>query len=393
MKKVICILLSVILLSSVAGCKDIGNTKPVGGDAETTTKVTTTTQPPVQKDSIVHTVCAGDNLIHSSIYNQAQQRAGGKGYNFDFAYQNISKLVNGCDLGILNQESPVCNDVFEPSSYPSFNSPTQLGDKMISMGFNAFSHSNNHILDKGEKGLIATLDYWKSRNMLAYGAYRNQEDVDTVKTKTINGIKFSFVGFTEHTNGIKLSANAEAKIIYTSDTEKMKDMIEKAKAVSDCVVVSVHWGNENSNIIADRQKTLAKQFADWGANLIIGTHPHVVQSMEYIDKPDGSKAFVAYSLGNFISAQSVPNNLIGIVLDCDIVKSGKTGQISIENVKAKPVITHYDYGFKNLTAYTYPQYNDTLAQKHGVNKYEKMSMQKIDYILEKYIPQEYLYLK
>lgn len=392
MKRIMSLLISFCMVFVFSGCKDEKKDDNTVKVSETTTQQTT--KEPEKKDSKVSFLCAGDNLIHDTLYQQAKSRAGGNGYDFDFLYKNVENTIKGHDLAILNQESPVCNDIFQPSSYPCFNSPTQVGDKMVDLGFNAFSLSNNHILDKGEKGVLATLDYWDKKNVIHYGAYRDKQDLDTVHTKEINGIKFSFVGFTEHTNGIKLKDNSQAQIVYNSDLATMEKMIKDARKVSDCVVVSVHWGNENSNVVADRQKTLARQFVSWGANLIIGTHPHVVQSMEYLDAPDGSKAFVIYSLGNFVSAQSVANNLIGMVVDLNIVKSGKTGIISFEDIKAKPIITHYGAGYQNVQIYTYSEYNYALASKHGVNSLKgKMSMNYIDDVLEKNISQEFLYLK
>ncbi|NMB30239.1 MAG: CapA family protein, partial [Clostridiales bacterium] len=157
--KLIALMVAVLILSiSFVGCAN--NDKDSSETTTTTTTTTAQTEEPIssepEPDSVVRIVAAGDNLIHSSIYNRAK-RAGTNGeYNFDFPYEQVLDYISVADLAILNQET-IVNDVFEPSSYPLFSSPTDLGDKMLSMGFNAFSIANNHVIDKGERGLIATL--------------------------------------------------------------------------------------------------------------------------------------------------------------------------------------------------------------------------------------------
>lgn len=389
-------LLLIVTLFIMVGCSNIADNTNVDCNvvtSEETTSVTTTLPPAPEPDPVVRVVAVGDNLIHSSIYNQAKARATDGGYDFDFAYHNVKSLIEPADLAILNQETPIASTLFELSTYPQFNSPTELGDEMIKIGFNAISHSNNHILDKGEEGLIATLDYWDSRNILVYGAYRDEEDLENIPTMEINGITFSFVGFMEHTNGLKLPDDAQAKLVYTSDVDTMERLVKKANEISDVVVVSVHWGVEDSNIIHNTQKELAKKFVEWGTDLIIGTHPHTVQSMEYLNKPDGGQAFVTYSLGNFISAQSRNLQLVGLLMDLDITKSLKTGTITISNVKAIPVITHYGANYSDVTIYPYNQYNEDLANSHGIRANTTFSMDYINKLLTDYIPEEFLYLK
>lgn len=393
MKKLSKLLVLILaMIFTFTACSPKNNSSSDNNSSKPTSSVTDSSEaePEPEPDKVARVVAVGDNLIHSGLYLQAKARATDGTYNFDYAYQYTKPLVQGADLAILNQETPIANDKFEPSNYPMFNSPTQLGDEMISMGFNVFSHSNNHILDKGEKGLLYTLDYWKSRNMLTYGAYRNQEDLDTVHTKDVNGIKFAFVGFMEHTNGLKLPKDSECRLVYTSQMDEMERLIKKARENADVVVVSVHWGVETINTVTDNQKMLAKKFVEWGADLIIGTQPHTIQTMEYIDKPDGTKAFVAYSLGNFISAQSYNLTMVGGLIDCNVRKEGSTGKIYIENVKCIPIITHYDSNFANIRNYPYSQYSAELAAKHGIHaKNQWFDMKFIDKLVTENIPEEF----
>ena len=151
-------------------------------------------------------VCVGDNLIHDNIYNEALKLGGGEKYDFTQAYEHVTKYIEGTDVAIINQETLVTDSV-EPQSYPMFASPTAVGDKIVDMGFNVVSMSNNHVLDQGEEGLISSLDYWDTKGIVHYGAYRSQEDADTIKTMEVNGIKFAFLGYMEHTNGNYLSGD------------------------------------------------------------------------------------------------------------------------------------------------------------------------------------------
>lgn len=392
--KFLLLLISVSIL--ITGCSDKTKKKSQSNTSlpDSSSVVTTDPTPKVpEPDPVVRVVAVGDNLIHDGIYNQAHQRAKDGTYDFDYAYQYVEGLIKPADIAILNQETPIANDLFPPSNYPMFNSPTQLGDKMIDMGFNVISHSNNHVLDKGEKGMLATLDYWDSRNIMYYGAYRNQADLDKIRIKEVNGITFSFVGFMEHTNGLKLPANSEAKLVYTSQVDEMERLIKKARSASDVVVVSVHWGVETINQVTDAQKNLGKKFVEWGADIIIGTQPHTIQTMEYIEKPDGGKAFVTYSLGNFISAQSYNLTMVGGLIDLNVRKELSTGKIYIEDVKCIPIITHYDSGYRNIRSYPYSMYSQELANQHGIKSTGQwFDMKFIDKLVTENIPEEFRYL-
>lgn len=214
-------------------------------------------------------VCVGDNLIHDNIYNEALQLGGGEKYDFTQAYEHVTKYIEGTDVAIINQETLVTDSV-EPHSYPNFASPTAVGDKVVDMGFNVVSMSNNHVLDQGEEGLISSLDYWDTKDVVHYGAYRSQEDADDIKTLEVNGIKFAFLGYMEHTNGYYLSGEG-AQVIYLDEEDKIKAQIEEADKMADVVVVSCHYGTEISNELNAQQQEITPKLVEWGADLIIGT--------------------------------------------------------------------------------------------------------------------------
>lgn len=343
-------------------------------------------EPDIRK---VHILCAGDNLIHRSIYNQAARRAkknGLKGYDFSYVYESVEKYIEKADIAILNQET-VVTDEFEPSDYPRFCSPADLGEHMINIGFNVFSLSNNHVLDKDEAGLIAGLNYWDSHDgIIRYGAYLSVEDMNNLRLMEVNGITFAFLGYTEHTNGLSLPKDSECRVVYLKETELIRQQIEYADSIADVVIVSAHYGKETQNELTESQIAMTDRFFEWGADLVIGTQPHTAQSCEYRQKPDGSKGFVYYCLGNFVSAQATYRTMVGILGDLDIVKNMDTGEITIENPKAIPIITQYGYNYSNIHIVPYSEYSEELAKAHGC---EDLTIENIEKVLD-YIPDEFL---
>ena len=381
----------------------------VSSSAETTTTTTTTTSTtpaPAEsipdepkQDSVVHLCCAGDNLIHDNIYEDARKPEGG--FDFSKCYAPCKRLIEGADLAILNQET-VVNSAFPPSTYPMFSTPTENGDAVIDFGFNVISMSNNHVLDMGSKGLISSLDYWDSKGILHYGAYRSEADADDIKVKEINGIKFAFLGYMEHTNGMKIFSGQEGKVIYIADENKIKEQIEKADKLADVVVVSCHYGTEVLNELNDMQKTLTPKLVSWGADLIIGTQAHALSTCTYLDKPDGGKAFVFYGLGNFFSTMGGSNlpdgqhakPLVGIFGSLDVRKSAEDGSISFENIKATPVISHFEGKnyhtlWYNCSVWPLADYTDEMLQKHFIHQYSGITREEIEGYL-KFIPDEFL---
>lgn len=354
--------------------------------AVTTTEEVNTTQEPEPQLVSVRLVCAGDNLIHRSIYNQAKRRAKDGGYDFDFVYSRVERYIRSADLAILNQET-IVTDEFEPSDYPRFCSPSDLGLKMVEIGFDAFSMSNNHVLDKDEDGLLATLRFWDQIDgIVRYGAYKSDEDMDNIRTLTQNGITFAFLGYMEHTNGLKLNDDAVAKITYLRETDVIEQQIKRAKEIADVIIVSPHFGTEISNELKSNQINMARLMIDWGADIIIGTQAHTVQTMEFVERDDSTRGFVYYGLGNFVSAQSNPKALVGIIGELTVTKNLDTGEILIENVKAIPIITQYGYNYSNIHIVPYSEYTDEMLSDHGADGF---TQEAIDKVLS-YIPEEYL---
>jgi poly-gamma-glutamate synthesis protein (capsule biosynthesis protein) len=325
-----------------------------------------TPEPAPQVDT-VHFSATGDDLIHEALYQQADARVE-DGYDFAPAYANLKDFYAGFDVNWLNQETLV-NDAYTPSGYPCFSTPTDIGKALYDIGFRVFSLSNNHSYDKGADGIASSVKFWKSmpEDTVAVGLY-DLSTYDNLNYQTVNGVKIGYLSYTEATNGIPTPEGAQYGIVYLSDTDTISRQMAQARADCDVLVVSCHWGVEGSHDVTDGQKQMAQWLCDQGADLIIGTHPHVTETAEWLTAQDGHTAFVAYSLGNFISAQSDADNMIGTILDISFQKTTQpdgTSAIALMNPRLHPVITQYENGYKNVRVYLYRDYTDDLAAAHG----------------------------
>lgn len=368
-----------------------------GGSASSSASAATAAPPSaqsskaVQKPVSITILGAGDDLIHDSLYKQASKRAGGKEYNFKPVYEHVAKQIKSADIAVVNQETVLAGNVAKLSGYPLFNSPTAVGDELVNIGFDVINHANNHVLDQGVKGIEATLDYWDTKPVKVVGVYRNDADLENIRIVEAKGIKTAHIGITEMTNGLYLPKNSEYKLIKADDTELIKRLIKKAKSMADVVVISVHWGTEDTYTLSETQKTLAQNMVDWGADIIFGNHPHVVQKLTVLTRAsDGAKCPVIFALGNFVSAQITGKNMVSGFLTVTMTKNFQTGKTTFAGMKFTPIVTQYGSHCSNITIYPFSEYTDKMASEHGVRKYTpEFSRAFIQKIIDKNIPKEY----
>lgn len=368
MKKILPIIISVFLFAGCTATQLEINTSSGQSSSDVESSIQSeqsSSEPEPIPNPEVRLLCAGDNLIHTNIYKQASKRTDGNGYDFRPVYEEVKDLVKKADFAILNQETLVSND-FQPSGYPCFCSPEEVGDQMVELGFDAMSISNNHLLDQGSKGLKSTLKYWSEKHpeITVYGASL-EENKDEIQVAEVNGIKFAFLGFMEHTNGLKLPTNSGCSITYLAETERIEKLVKKADELADVVIVSPHYGVEVTGTVTASQKQITQNLVDWGADIIIGTQPHTVQPMEYVTKPDGGEAFVFYCLGNLVSSMDQALGMIGMIGEITVTKDLETGKIILSDPTAVPLITHYDSGFANVRIYRWENYTEELGKRHG----------------------------
>lgn len=345
---------------------------PVSGPAATAASTATPQPTPTPEPTpVVETIrfsATGDNLIHEGLYNQAKARAGGEGYDFTYAYENMRDFYAQFDVNWLNQETLVNND-YAPSGYPCFSTPGDITNALYDIGFRVYSLSNNHSYDKGAGGIESSMAHWDAMpdDVVTAGFY-DLESYDNLSYQTVNGITIGYLSYTEHTNGLNTPSGSQYGVVYLSQTDIIEQQIAAMRPNCDVLVVSCHWGVEGSHTVTDAQRQMAQWLADQGADLIIGTHPHVTQTAEWLTAQDGRQAFVAYSLGNFISAQSEADNMIGVLLDITFQKTTQPdGTVTVEllDPKLHPTVTQYESAYSNIRVYLFDDYTDELGAAHG----------------------------
>ena len=365
-KQIIALVLVVLLAGIGVGVAVVSNGgSPIADDS--IELLPTEFQTTARRVSTVNMVAVGDNLIHTAIYNQAQARTSDGSYNFLPVYEDVADLVAAADIAVINQETMMYSER-AAASYPCFNTPVEMAQNLADVGFDVLTIANNHMLDVSSKGLISTLELINStEGLLASGAYHSRDEYTNIKTLTVNDITFAFLSFTEHTNGIPLPEDKADYIIYLSELEDVQLQVEYADSIADVVVVSMHAGVEYSDYINDIQSEFAQNVANWGADLVIGTHPHTLQPVEYVTAADGRQVPVMYSLGNFVSTQNERKRLIGGIANISITKDFSTGEVTVGKPQLDIAITHYRSGRSGVKIYRLANYTDALASVHGVS--------------------------
>ncbi|MCD7739026.1 MAG: CapA family protein, partial [Lachnospiraceae bacterium] len=299
----------------------------------------------------------GDDLIHSGFYNYA--RAAGCDYSFMF--ENVSDVISEADIAVINQETIFVNDPSQYSAYPLFGSPTGIGDALIEAGFDVVQLATNHCLDKGLTGISDTVNYFSDKDVLAIGIYMDEESASEIPLMEKNGITFAFLNYTYGTNGL---AMPNSYCVNTfSDEEKVRDDIRRARQLADIVVVLPHWGTEYTYQPDSFQEKWTEIFLEEGVDIVIGTHPHVVQPYEMLTGEDGHQMLVYYSLGNFISYQDEMERMLGGMADITITISDDSVSYEYDLV---PLVTYIHSGV-GTTTYFLSDYDKT-DHKYGATK-------------------------
>lgn len=310
-------------------------------------------------------VMVGDVLIHEAVFKDASNGDGT--YEFHQMFDEIKPLLEGYDLRYCNQESIIGGKSLGISGYPNFNSPDEIGNTIVDLGFNMIGLANNHAFDKGEKAINYSVNYWKKYdNIITAGSYLNEEDRNDIKIYEKNGIKYAFLAYTTGINGNSL--NNKDYLVNIYDKDKVKQDIEKVKE-ADLIIVAMHWGNEYTNEPTKSQRDIAEYLSSLGVDLIIGTHPHVVQPITYI-----GDTLVIYSLGNFISNQLVIgiNPAIGLLVGLDI-ELDDNGQIKFDITK-KELLYSYSENSKNFKVIPFSKMNDDILNDYKNTEKEYMNI-------------------
>lgn len=314
-------------------------------------------------------IAVGDNLYHQSLIDAGASEDGN--WNYDKIYTHITDAIKDADIRMIDHETVFTTDHDSVSSYPSFATPTEVGDAIVKAGFNVVESANNHIDDFGEGFLTDTLNFWKTKypDVTLLGIHDSQEDADTVKIREVNGIKIAFLDYTYGTNvgGIE----GKDYMIDMIRKEKITTMIQKAKQQADCIIFVAHWGTEDETMPNEYEKQWAAYLMEQGVNVIIGGHPHVLQPYGRISDGKGNETVVFYSLGNFVSTQQKLEELLGGMAKFTIQKTVENGKTSIQILTptVEPLVMHYNSDAGEFGPYMLSDYTEELASQNGVQKY------------------------
>lgn len=346
-------------------------------------------------------IAVGDYLIHSSVYKDANRLANGDGYDFKPMISYIKEIVSNYDIAYYNQETILGGSELGLSDYPTFNSPYEAGDAMLDAGFNLVSLATNHTMDSGKKAVENSCKYWQSKeNVLTAGSYCSEEERNKINIKEINNIKYTMLNYTYGTNGMPVANdylvnvwptdidninNPEKDTKYQAYKKQVKEDIDKVKDKVDFLIVAMHWGVEYTHEPTAYEKDMASYLASLGVNLIIGTHPHVIQPVTWIDD-----TLVIYSLGNFISAQYQNKNTCTnykctteLMTSLKIEKDIKNNQTSVKitNIENELLYNYYNQStWRNFKVipFSNPKIKEYLPNYKEVYNTYKAVVQKMD---------------
>ncbi len=333
----------------------------------------------------IRLMAVGDNLMHMGIVHTGEQADGTR--NYDILFEGISDYLALADIKMINQETIFGGNQLGFSGFPLFNSPTEVGDAVVKAGFNVVTQATNHTADQGLNGITHCISYWNQfPEVLVSGL--GGEDRPDIPIFEIDGFKFAILNYTYGPNMgtipksiqpyLKMLCNynpGNGIIDFTSINPQVLEDIAQAKEMADFVIVAPHWGTEYQIKPSSYQEKFALQMTEAGADIIIGTHPHVPQPIEWITADNGNRCLCYYSLGNYVSTQRELNSLLegmawivfhvtedGIFLDEE-----QTGVV--------PIVCHYKSGpVRFVGVYPLTEYSEEMAQTHGVRSYGALNL-------------------
>lgn len=375
---IILAILVIALVGTLIFYFKIGNStkEPLASQVPTESQSETETEPPFQEFDI-NILAVGDSLMHMGVIGSGTQADGTR--NYDYFFDGIKEYLEHADIKVINQETIFGGNDLGFSGYPSFNSPTEMGDSIVNAGFNVVLHASNHSNDKRLQGLLNCINFWETNHpdTTVLGIHSKEEDLNKITTMEIKGVTFALLNYTYSTNSNTVPSDTSKYLNmlcaydenYKLDMSKINPQviedIKNAEQLADYVIVFPHWGVEYTFVETAVQQEMAKQMTEAGADLIIGTHPHVIEPVKWIEADNGNKALCYYSLGNFVSTQVRAETMLEgmawvslrVKEDGIVVNEDKTG--------ALPLVNHYVSG-KIVGIYPLEDYSQEMASVHGI---------------------------
>lgn len=347
------ILAAVVLVLCTAGIVSLtsrsdSSQTTVAAETRPTQKPTQATEPATRAQkstkTTIHIKAAGDLNVTNTVIN-AGVAVGG--YNYTRAFMDVASTLSDADLTVLNLEGNICG---EPYGSDTTSAPRELLDGLRNAGVDLIQMANSCTINNGLIGLTSTLQTIRAAGLEPVGAFASESEFRESKGYTITqaqGVKVAFVAFTKGLGGRGLPAGNDnlVNILY-EDYASTYDKIDRTRITSvlkaveaekpDITIALLHWGSEYNDDISDTQKSIVNLMKKQGVDVILGTHPHTVQAIEY-DELAGT--LVAYSLGDFFGDASRGGTNYSIILDLEITKDSSTGTTKVTNYSYTPIYT------------------------------------------------------
>lgn len=283
-------------------------------------------------------LAVGDLMFHMPQINAAKTNSGE--YDFSSSFKHVKKYIEGVNIATGNFETVTAGNDLGFSGFPRFNSPKQTLLALKDSGFDIISTANNHSLDQGQKGIINTIDAIEFYGLKNIGTYKDQNR--QLLIEDVNGIKVGFISYTERLNGLEGLLSAEHGFMVNRMDERLieEDIKNLKEQEVDLIVVYSHWGDEYHKEPSQHQIDLGRKMIAWGANIILGSHPHVVQRAEIIEF-EGKDNLIVYSMGNFLSNQryeTMGNSSTedGVMVEIELEKDISTVMTTIKEIRCIP---------------------------------------------------------
>ena len=319
-------------------------------------------------------IMVGDVLLHTPVEESCRQADGS--YDYDSLFVHTKETIAAADLALVNQEVIIGGADLGISGYPCFNADFSLCDSLVETGFDVICHATNHAMDKGRVGLVNCAEYWKSKypQITVLGIH------DTADTSTSRGadpvilelvdMRIAVLNYTYGTNGISLPENMPYAVDLLNEGQVAAD-IQRAEQLADFTIVCPHWGTEYRLTPDASQEKWTKIFAENGADLVLGTHPHVIEPIEWVtDEESDHEMLVYYSLGNFVNwtsgtGESVANRMVGGMAEVTL-SINDDGEVEIADYGVQPLVSHVTSNPGGVTTYFLEDYSEELAGENEI---------------------------
>lgn len=359
---------ALIIINAFIGCGSISIAAEKNDDIVET--VDDAAQVAKEDNPEISLVMVGDILLHTPVAKSGVQEDGR--YDFDALFANVRDEIEAADLALVNQEVIIGGEELGITGYPCFNAPYELGDALVEAGFDVVLHATNHTLDKGKRGVTNCLSFWENTypEIAVLGINQSAEEQDNnIFVYEQEGIRIAILNYTYGTNGIPMPKDMPYAVNLL-DEKKVAADIAKAQAEADFVVVCPHWGTEYRLTPSAEQERWTQIFLKNGVDLVIGTHPHVIEPIEWVQDDNGNEMLVYYSLGNFVNwtssyGKGIANRMVGGMAEVTLARD-KNGEVIIKAYDVEPLVCHLTEGVNGVTTYLLSDYTDEMATQNAI---------------------------